>query len=151
MPALPGRALALQDADDVGGGVDQPVDARRLRQEGRTVEDRGQHGVHSPGAGDLLRLPAPGGALLGERARLVLGLAGLEVGALGEGDHLGLGGRASVVAEEGGGEFVAAAFDLSAARRPAGSEAQVDAVDLADGPLTGAGAALDEAYAEGLG
>ena len=151
VPALPGRALALQDADHAGGGVDQPVDARRLRLDGRPVEDGGQHAVHSPGAENLLSLPAPGGTLLGEGARLVLGLAGLEVGALGERDHLGLGGWASVIGEEGGGEFVAAVFDLSASGGPAGGEGQVDAVDLADGALAGGGAALDEADAEGLG
>ena len=124
----------------------------RLRIDGRPVEDGGQHAVHSPGSEDLLSLRAPGGALLGERARLVLGLAGLEVGALGERDHLGLGGRAAVVGEEGGGEFVAAAV-RSAPRRggPAGGESVVDAVDLTDGPLAGAGAALDEPDAEGLG
>ena len=81
----------------------------------------------------------------------MLGLAGFEVGALGEGDHLGFGGRASVVAEEGGGEFVAATFDLSASSGPAGRQSQVDAVDLADGTLAGAGAALDETETECLG
>ena len=151
MPGLPSRALALQDADHSGGGVDEPVDARGLRIDGRPVEDGGQHAVHSPGPEDQLSLPAPGGTLLGECARLVFGLSGLEVGALGEGDHLGLCGRASVIAEEGGGEFVAAVFDLSAPGGPACGESQVDAVDLADGTLAGAGAALDKADAEGLG
>ena len=151
VPALPGRTLALQDADHAGGGADQPVDARRLRLDSQPVEDGGQHAVHSPGPENLLGLGAPGGALLGEGARLVLGLAGLEVGALGEGDHLGLGGRASVIGEEGGGEFVAAVFDLTATGGPTGGEAEVDAVDLADGPLAGLGAAFGEPEAECLG
>ncbi|CAL8971147.1 hypothetical protein PROP_03584 [Propionicimonas sp. T2.31MG-18] len=81
----------------------------------------------------------------------MLGLAGLEVAALGEGDHLGLGGWASVVGEEGGGEFVATVLDLSAPGGPAGCEAEVDAVDFTDGTFARAGAALDEADAEGLG
>ncbi len=81
----------------------------------------------------------------------MFGLAGFEVGALCEGDHLRLGGWASVVGEEGSGEFIAAVFDLPASGRPAGGEIQVDPVDLTDGTFARAGAALDEADAEGLG
>ena len=81
----------------------------------------------------------------------MLGLAGFEIGALGEGDHLDLRGRTAVISEEGGGEFVPAVFDLSAAGRPARVQCRVDAVDLADGALAASGRALDELDADGLG
>lgn len=80
----------------------------------------------------------------------MLSLPGLQIRPLREGDHLGLGGRPSVVSLEGRCQFVAAVVDLPAARRPAGSQRRVDAADLADGKLPTSGVSLDERQPECL-
>ena len=91
-------------------------------------------------AEDLFRLLAPGGALLGQGAGFVFGVAGFQGGLLGELDRLDHAGRAAVVALEGGGQLAAAGLDGGAAGGPALVQGRVDPDDLADRAFAGFGA-----------
>ena len=91
-------------------------------------------------AEDLLGLLAPGGALLGQGARFVLGVAGLQGGLLGQLDRLHHGRRAPVVGLERGGELAAAGLDAGPPGGPALVQGRVDTDDLADRALAAVGA-----------
>ena len=83
---------------------------------------------------------SPGGTLLYDGARFVLGVAGLQGGLLSQVDRLHDGRGAPVVGLERGRELGAAVLDAGPSGGPAGVQAGVDADDLADRPLAAVGA-----------
>ena len=98
----------------------------------------GHHGRHTRGAAeDLFGLLAPCGALLGQGAGFVFGVAGLQGGLLGELDRLHHARRAPVVALERGGQLAAAGLDRGPAGRPALVQGRVDTDHLADRAFPG--------------
>ena len=85
VPALPIGAVRLERLLDGGGGFADPrgIDASGGSRD--RVQRLVQHRLHARfAAKDLARLGRPGGALLGEAARLVLALPGLEGRLLGQ-------------------------------------------------------------------
>ena len=73
--------------------------------------------------------------MLGQGARFVLGVAGLQGGLLGEVDRFDRRRGAAVVGLERGGELAAAGLDVAPPGGPALVQARVDTDDLADRPL----------------
>jgi len=103
-------------------------------------------------AEDLECLGVPGGALFGQGAGVVLVVAGLQGGLLGERDLLDRGGRTAVVTLERGGQDPAAGLDALPSLRPPLVQAVVDADDLADGELAPVGVGpFGEPDAKGCG
>ena len=103
-------------------------------------------------AEDLCGLARPGGALLGQGARFVLGVAGLQGGLLGQVDGLDDRRGPPVVGLERGGELAAAGLDRGPPGGPALVQPRVDADDLAHGPLAAVGAgSLREDQSRGEG
>ncbi len=92
----------------------------------------------------------PRGALFGQGSGVVLVLAGLQGGLLGQRDLLDRGGRTAVVPLERGGQNSAAGLDALPSLGPALVEGVVDADDLADGEFAPVGVgSFGESDAEG--
>ena len=91
-------------------------------------------------AEDRFGLLAPGGALLGQGAWFVLGVAGLQGGLLGQQDRLHHGRRAAVVALERGRQLAAAGLDAGPPGRPALVQGRVDTDHFTDRALAPLGA-----------
>ena len=82
----------------------------------------------------------PGGALLGQRAGFVFGVAGLQRRLLGQVQRFDRGRWPAMIFLELDREFTAADVDVSAAGRPALVQSGVDTDDLPDRPLRRVGA-----------
>jgi hypothetical protein len=136
VPDLPGRPLPLHRGDHRFSG---PLHPGRINGDfGRAelLEGAGEHRLQLAGAAeDLEGLGAPGGALLGEAARSVLAVTGLQGGLLGELDRFDRGGRAAVVGLKPRGELALAGLDGLPAGGPAGGQGRGDADDLPDRPF----------------
>ena len=142
VPDLPGRTPGLDLVADPPGGVPHP---RRIHRFGWCCVAGGQGGGHHErhpcrAAEDLLGLLPPRGSLLGQGAWLVLGVAGLQRGLLGQQDRLDDRRRPPVVALERGGELTAAGLDAGPPGRPALVQGGVDTDHLADRSLAPLGA-----------
>ncbi len=119
VPDLPGRpARPAPSSRTRCGGVPDP---RRVHRAEAVL--RGRRTGRRPPSPDTLRgrrgpprpRVAPGGALLGQGARFVLGVAGLQGGLLGQLDRLDHGRWAAVVGLERGRELAAAGLDAARA------------------------------------
>ena len=113
VPHLPGGAARLHLRQHPCGGLLYP---RGVDPDRRGLAPGRQCSPDHPGdpvgpAQDVLGLGAPGGALLVQGARFVLGLAGLEGRLLGQLDGLDDGRGAAVVALEGLGELGPSGLD----------------------------------------
>ncbi len=148
MPALPGGAVLLDAGEDAAGSVLEPglvePGPGRLSRVKRPVDHRLDGEVV---AKHVKGLVAPGGALLGQGSRFVLGLARLQRRLLGEHDRLDRRRRTPVAALEVAGQFGLPGDDAVPTGRPSRQESGLDADDLADGTLArivaGAGGELD--------
>ena len=136
MPHLPRRPLPLHRRHHRPGGPLQPGGIGLNLGGSPLLEGGGEHGPHLVGAAEHLQcLRSPSGALVGEAAWFVFGVAGLEGGALCELDGFDRGRRPALRVLEGGGELALPGLDRLPARRPPGVECRVDANDLADRPF----------------
>ena len=98
---LPGRSRAAHHCQHLLGGLGHPRARRALWTAAGAAQDAVQIRTQSLFAAQRgQRLRPPVGALLGVGARLVLGLAGLQVGPLGQGHRLDRGRWAAVVGLE---------------------------------------------------
>ena len=151
VPALPVRAGGLQRVADSDRRGAHPGCVDAVRGAVGWVECRGDHRLHGAvPAEDLACLSGPCGALLGQRAGRVLGLAGLQGRLLCQLDRLDRRGRPTVRGLERLGQDAPACLDAGAAGGPALVQQRVHAADLADGPLARVGARPGlEADAEG--
>ena len=119
----------------------------RLGGRGRPVHHRVDR-ARRPGP--RCRFGQPRGALLGQGAWFVLGVAGLQGGLLGEVDRFHRWSGAGRGRPGSGGELAAAVLDVGPAGGPALVQAGVDADDLTDRPLRRVGAGpLGEAAPRG--
>ena len=136
VPDLPGRAAGLDLVPHPDGGVPHPRRIHRGWCCATRGQGRGHHQRHpSRAAENLLGLLPPSGALLGQGARLVLGVAGLQGGLLSEQDRLHHRRRAPVVALEHGRQLAAARLDAGPPCRPAPVQGRVDPDHFPDRPL----------------
>ena len=111
--ALPGRPVG--DHADHLGGLRDPVVVGGVQPHVRGGQV-GQHRGQPSTPQDFNGLGAPGVALLGQRARLVFGVAGFQGGLLGQRDGLDVGGFAAVGGVKLLGQLSGARFDRHAPR-----------------------------------
>ncbi len=134
VPDLPGGAGRLQGVADQVPGRRHP---RRIHPRRRVWARRGECRVHHRGdcsrpCEDFAGFGEPRGALLGQGAWFVLGVAGLQGGLLGEVDGFHVGRGPPVIGLEAGGQLTAAVLDAGPAGGPALVQPGVDADDLTD-------------------
>ena len=127
VPGLPGRPMLLQHRDHPLRHLPYPVRRHHRTGDRRRAQGPGDHG------GDLAwpahhldGLGVPGGALLGEGAGFVFGVAGFQGGLLGQLNLLHPARRPPMLGGERGGELGRPDLDHPPARRPPGEQRRVD-------------------------
>ncbi len=134
VPVLPGRPVGLHPGQHRLHGLVEPLPVEGLRCVPVGVQRLVDHCPELSFAAENVEcLGVPGGALFGQGAGVVLVVAGLQGGLLGQRDLLDGGGRTAVVPLERCGQHAPAGFDALSSLGPALVEGVVDADDLADG------------------
>ena len=149
---MPRRPIGLHRRHDVRGSRGEARGVPYRSDGACRVQGLTDHRLDAVRAAeDLFGLGPPAGALLGEGAGFMLGLAGFQVRLLRQSEGFDGGRRPPVRGPELHGELVAALLDTAAASRPAGVQHGVDAVDLSHRTFSRLGDSVDELDAEAVG